>query len=172
MSTSALHRLVSADARLSEALRLPGDAERWRGMTTALAHVGDGWLWILAWAIAYLLGDEVFRSGILRWVAAALAAGGIVAGVKFLLPRQRPTDVSGFYSRRHDLHSFPSGHAARMGVAAFMGPLLSPVWGWALPPLALLVAWARVALGVHYLLDVIVGLTIGILSALFLHWLL
>jgi len=170
VSSSTLRRLVSTDVRLSRQLLLPGGDGRWRGTAAALAHVGDGWLWILAWAIAYLVGDQVLRRGILRWVAAALAAGGIVTAAKLLIPRQRPTDVRGFYSRRYDLRSFPSGHAARMGVGAAMGPLLSPGWGWALLPLALAVAWARVALGVHYLLDVVVGLAIGLLSALALCW--
>ena len=170
MSMSALHWLVGADVKLSRRLLLPEGDGRRRGTATLLAHLGDGWLWILAWAIAYLLGGELLRRGILRWVAAALVAGAIVTGVKLMFPRQRPTDVRGFYSRRYDLHSFPSGHAARMGVAAALGPLLSPGWGWALLPMALLVAWARVALGVHYLLDVVVGLAIGLLAALALCW--
>ena len=170
MSMSGLRRLVSTDVRLSRRLQLREGDGLWRSAATALAHVGDGWLWILAWAIAYLLGDELLRRGILRWAAAALLAGGIVTAVKLLIPRQRPTDVSGFYSLRYDLHSFPSGHAARMGVGAAMGPLMSPGWGWALLPLALAVAWARVARGVHYLFDVLVGLAIGLLSALLLNW--
>jgi len=44
--------------------------------------------------------------------------------------------------------------------------LLCPGYGWLFPPCALLVAWARVALGVHYFLDVVVGLAIGLATAL------
>jgi len=170
VSTTALQGLVRTDVRLSRRLLLPESAGCWRRTATVLADLGDGWLWILAWLSAYMLGGVVLRRGILHWVGAAVAAGGIVSVVKLLIPRQRPTDVRGFYSLRYDLHSFPSGHAARMGVAASMGPLMFPGWGWALLPVALLVAWARVALGVHYLLDVVTGLAIGLLCALAVYW--
>jgi undecaprenyl-diphosphatase len=121
--------------------------------------------------VAYALGDEGLRCGVLRWAAAALLAGGVVGLIKLVLRRQRPREAAGFYSRRFDAHSFPSGHAARMGVAASLGPLVFPGWGWLGLPCALLVAWARVALGIHYVLDVAAGLAVGAAVALAVCWL-
>jgi len=159
-------RLSAWDENLTARLMLPEAANRWRALATGIAHLGDGWLWFLGWGLAYALGDGDLRGGILRWAGAALLAGGIVGAIKLILRRERPTAAQGFYSRRYDVHSFPSGHAARLGVAAALGPLLCPGWGWLFPPCALLVVWARVALGVHYFLDVVVGLAIGLATAL------
>lgn len=167
MSAGTLWSRLSAwDENLTARLMLPEAANRWRALATVIAHLGDGWLWFLGWGLAYALGDAGLRAGILRWAGAALLTGAIVGAIKLILRRERPTAVQGFYSLRYDVHSFPSGHAARMGVAALFGPLLWTGGGWLFAPCALLVAWARVALGVHYLLDVVVGLGIGLLTAL------
>lgn len=163
-------RLLAWDERLTARLMLSEAARRWRALATVAAHLGDGWLWLLGWGLACTLGDGSLRGGILRWAGAALLSGGIAGVIKLCLRRERPMVVRGFYSRRYDVHSFPSGHAARMGVAAFFGPLLCPGYGWLFPPCALLVAWARVALGVHYLLDVVAGLGIGLTTALAIWW--
>lgn len=171
MSGAALRRRIAAwDEKFSRRLMLPEKARNWRALATVAAHLGDGWLWLLGWGLAYGLGDVNLRGNILRWAGAALLAGGIVGVVKLLLRRERPRTARGFYSRRYDAHSFPSGHAARLGVAAFFGPLLCPACGWLFLPCALLVGWARVALGVHYLLDVVVGLGIGFVTALAVWW--
>jgi undecaprenyl-diphosphatase len=158
---SVRRHVASLDKRLSERLLLPETAAVSRVLATAFAHIGDGWLWALGWGIAYVTSGVRARGEILRWVAAALLSGGLVAALKFMIRRQRPADVPGFYSRRHDRHSFPSGHAARMGVAAWMAPMVWPGWGWLALPGAALVAWARVALGLHYVLDVAVGMALG-----------
>ena len=171
MSDRGLGRwLVAGDERLTARVMLPESARRWQMLATVLAHLGDGWLWLLGWGLAYALGDAHLRGGVLRWAGAALLAGGIVTAIKLGLRRERPTAARGFYTLRYDEHSFPSGHAARLGVAAMFGPLLWPGWGWFFPLGALLVAWARVALGVHYLLDVVVGLAIGGVCALAIGW--
>jgi undecaprenyl-diphosphatase len=62
---------------------------------------------------------------------------------------------------RGDQHSFPSGHAARVGFIATFGALVFPIWaGLTLACWAAAIATARVGLGVHYLSDVIAGLAL------------
>jgi undecaprenyl-diphosphatase len=69
--------------------------------------------------------------------------------------------------RSTDPHSFPSGHAARAfliaTIATGLGPagLAPALWIW-----APLVSLARVAMGVHYLSDILAGALVGILVAL------
>ncbi len=61
--------------------------------------------------------------------------------------------------------SFPSDHAAVAFVLAFMFWRLDKRW-WLIWPVALLVALARVAVGVHYLHDVLAGAMLGLLISL------
>jgi undecaprenyl-diphosphatase len=66
-----------------------------------------------------------------------------------------------------DPHSFPSGHAAR----AFLIAALVVAWGpsWLVPIIVLwapLAALARVAMGLHYLSDIVGGAVLGLAAAL------
>ncbi|MEV0089907.1 phosphatase PAP2 family protein [Streptomyces sp. NPDC050738] len=59
--------------------------------------------------------------------------------------------------------SFPSNHATIAGAAAVGLALAVPRLGWFTVPLALLMAFSRVFVGVHYPHDVAVGLLLGAL---------
>jgi undecaprenyl-diphosphatase len=86
--------------------------------------------------------------------------------IKFRIKRKRPEGEWGSIYRSSDPHSFPSGHAARAfliaTIAAGLGPswLALVLWIW-----APLVALARVAMGVHYLSDIVAGAFFGIVIA-------
>ncbi|WP_422753834.1 phosphatase PAP2 family protein [Micromonospora sp. WMMD708] len=58
--------------------------------------------------------------------------------------------------------SFPSNHATIAGALATAVLLLSPRWGLLAAPLALLAAFSRVFVGVHYPHDVLAGLLLGL----------
>ncbi len=67
----------------------------------------------------------------------------------------------------HRMHSFPSGHTSTAFTIAL---LLSSImkkrfWAFVLPFLALLVAYSRVYLSLHFVTDVAAGLIIGIISS-------
>lgn len=62
--------------------------------------------------------------------------------------------------------SFPSGHASMSIAMAVFAFLISPEIGAATLIMALLVTGSRVAVGVHYLSDILVGVLLGILIAL------
>jgi undecaprenyl-diphosphatase len=140
-------------------------------LATTGAHLGDGWVWGLFLALAVAFMSTVERPLLWRWAISMAVAGGITTSIKFLWRRQRPLQRRGFYSQTYDKHSFPSGHATRMGTVTVYVPTLLPKWGWLVLLIALWVGWSRVALGVHYLLDVVVGLVIGVVvSLIVLHW--
>jgi undecaprenyl-diphosphatase len=83
--------------------------------------------------------------------------------LKFMLRRPRPEGTWGQVYRRTDPHSFPSGHAARVAMFATLGFLITPPWvGVTFVVWGLLVVISRVALGVHYFADVVVGLGVGV----------
>jgi len=91
----------------------------------------------------------------------------LVLSIKFLVRRQRPAGEWGGFYRKTDPHSFPSGHAARAILIAILitgfGPpwLIPVIWLW-----AVLVCLARVAMGVHYISDIVAGMLTGLLAGL------
>lgn len=155
-----LQRLAAWDARLSARLRVDNQPHL-RRLATVAAHFGDGPLWFVLWAAGILWLPEPTRRSVLLWVGASLVAAVVTYSIKFTLKRPRPAEVKGFYSRAYDRHAFPSGHATRMGTLPVFGawifPDLAPLF-WAI---SLACIWARVALGIHFLADVIVGWLIG-----------
>lgn len=118
-------------------------------------------------AILWSFGDSFWKEwAVIQFVGiGGLAA--LVMGVKFTVRRSRPEGEWGSIYRNTDPHSFPSGHAARAFfiavVAAWFGPawLAMLLWLW-----APLVALARVAMGVHYVSDIIAGAAFGVIVAL------
>lgn len=158
-----LNELLAADVRRSLALRIPPDAEALRRLAALLAHSGDSWFWFLGLGVAWVFGSPSTRSWALAIAAAIGLLAALVLGLKQIVRRPRPEGEWGQIYRATDPHSFPSGHAAR----AFLLATLATGWGpaWLAPLLwiwAPLVGLARVALGVHFLSDILVGAAIGI----------
>lgn len=130
-----------------------------------VSHTGDGYYYGLILLAMYVYGAAVP-------VAFYMAAGLAVAGerlcyyiLKLGLRRDRPASaIGGFESfiQPADQFSFPSGHTS----AAFLfATLLTPVVPAAAPFLigwAVAVGLSRLFLGVHFLTDILVGATIGV----------
>ncbi|MBN1955497.1 MAG: phosphatase PAP2 family protein [Anaerolineae bacterium] len=155
-----LERMLQADAAISARLVPRWEPLRW--LALAVAHSGDSPVWLLAGAMALFGGDGRWAYVGIRIVVATLAGGVAATLLKFVFRRRRPAGPNrGLYAKQ-DLHSFPSGHATRAGcVTAVLLPLL-PGWGAvALIGWAIALCLARVALQVHYLLDMVGGLAIG-----------
>ncbi len=159
-------RVGALDRRWSARLRVGRPAGPRYRLAWLGAHLGDGYLWFGLAALALLQADPVLRRNTLLWILSMAIAGAITTSTKFILRRQRPQKQSGFYSVKYDQHSFPSGHATRMGTIAVWGAVFLPGFAWAALAIALWTAWSRVALGVHYLADVAIGLAIGALTSL------
>ncbi len=98
------------------------------------------------------------------WLATLAAVYAITLGIKQMVKRERPGTESLMYGPGADVHSFPSGHATRMGAMLAWFGTIFPGFGWLGWPLTLWVSWSRVAMGVHYAGDVIVGLAVGFLT--------
>ena len=135
-----------------------------------LTHLGNPYLLLACVAAAYLFGDRVgiSRPGAAFALGLGLCAIGLVLGLKHFFGLPRPP-----ISPRGDL-GFPSGHA--LGSTAFGGgvAVLADRWRWrrrlaAAGVVIAIVSVSRVLIGVHYLVDVVAGVGIGIalLSAAF-----
>lgn len=154
---------LDLDARLSRRLRLAETPGPLRNLAAVLAHSGDSWFWLAGLAAVWLLGDEGWKRTA-AWLAAAIVVtAALVMAVKFSVRRARPAGEWGAVYRKTDPHSFPSGHAVRAAMLAVLGASLGPPWFGAILILwAPLVAFARIAMGVHYLSDVLAGIFMGV----------
>ncbi len=159
-----LKKLLELDRDWSYALRVAEKPGTRRTLAMIFAHSGDSWFWGAAMLLLWLVGNPFWKQWAvyeLFWIS-ALAA--LVMTLKFLIRRRRPEGEWGAIYRNTDPHSFPSGHAARAFLIAALASLLGPsglalaLWIW-----APLVALARVAMGVHYVSDVIAGAVVGLL---------
>ncbi|MEI8031623.1 MAG: phosphatase PAP2 family protein [Comamonadaceae bacterium] len=121
----------------------------------------------------------------LRWrhprllVALALAAilgGGLSLLLKWLFHTPRPPAIlpmEMFHLIGHALRqsSFPSGHTlSAFAAVGVMAMALSGVWRWLALSAAGLVGLSRVAMGVHWPLDVMAGASLGLMLAAWALW--
>ena len=165
-----IKRMLELDRDGSYALRVAEKPGTLRKVAMFFAHSGDSWFWGLGMLILWGFGSTFWQKWAvyeLFWIS-VLAA--LVLMLKFSIRRKRPEGEWGAIYRNTDPHSFPSGHAARAFLIAVLATLLGPGWLAALLWIwAPIVSLARVAMGVHYISDVIAGAIVGILVAL-LGW--
>lgn len=138
-----------------------------RSAAVFFALSGDSWFWGAALVIVWLLSGSFWKHWSVVVLAGVSFLAALVMTLKFLIRRRRPEGEWGSIYRNTDPHSFPSGHAARAFLIALLATGLGPAWGalalWIWAPL---VSLARVAMGVHYISDVVAGLAVGIVFGL------
>jgi undecaprenyl-diphosphatase len=162
-----VQRLESLDQRWSMALRV--DNHRiGKAIAAVAAHLGDGPLWVVLWLTGMIIFQPPQRWQVLLWIVASIIAAAVTYSIKFALKRPRPQEIDGFYSKGYDRHAFPSGHATRMGTLPLFGAWIFPEYVLLFWFISIICIWARVALGVHYLGDVIAGWIIGAVVSILL----
>ena len=177
MNHSISVRFVSLDAAEIALVARVADASDRAGLgrvARVATRLGNGWLYpiVTLFLIAARIDD------LLRFAASAaislLIAFTVYPWLKNYIARLRPCDYDPSVARGvepMDHYSCPSGHA--MTAAAYAVPLI-----FATPtatPLALticgVVSWSRVALGHHYVSDVVAGTILGATVAIAVTWL-
>jgi undecaprenyl-diphosphatase len=159
--------LLRTDARWSGALRVAEKPGPLRTVSMVLAHSGDSWFWAIGLILLYMAGSAFWKEWALTQLLWISVLAVLVLALKFTVRRRRPEGDWGEIYRSTDPHSFPSGHAARAILIAIIALGLGPLWlGLLLMIWAPLVALARVAMGLHYLSDIVVGALVGLLVAL------
>ncbi|HSB67546.1 MAG TPA: phosphatase PAP2 family protein [Anaerolineales bacterium] len=156
--------MIELDLRLTKGMRIAEQPGKLRTISAILAHSGDSWYWLIGWALVWWLGTDYWKVRALILIFAILITAGIVFVVKRLVPRRRPEGEWGKFYRMTDPGSFPSGHTVRAFMLAMVMLGLGPLWlGLVILIWAPLVGLARVAMGVHYLSDVLAGMVLGLL---------
>jgi undecaprenyl-diphosphatase len=157
-----LTKLLKFDARISKTLRVPKEQKFLSLVLKFFAHSGDSWFWLAGLFIAWLFSGGTWRERVVFLTIGLVIMAAAVIALKFSIRRPRPEGEWGQIYRITDPHSFPSGHAARSAALAVMGISVGPPWfGIAVSLWAPWVGLSRVALGVHYLSDVVVGWVVG-----------
>jgi len=160
-------KLLEIDTLYTNRLRIAEKPGLIRVLAIFFAHSGDSWFWILGLGLLWWLGDEYWRLRAGIMLLSILATAILVMLIKFTVRRKRPVGEWGEIYRKTDPHSFPSGHSARAFMLSTLALGLGPSWlGILLFAWAPLVILSRVAMGVHYLSDVLIGAMIGILIGL------
>lgn len=135
-----------------------------------LAHSGDLPVWLALLAAAWLLGGDAWKTRAIVTAGGLALAEVVVVGIKMIIRRERPTGTDGLIYRKADPFSFPSGHAARAVLLSLLALRLGPAAAF-----FAIVAWSpvmvlsRIAIGIHYVLDVLAGFVLGgVLTAIVL----
>lgn len=159
------------DVRLSRRMWVAEQPSLLRSLAAVLAHSGDSWFWGLGLLLVWIFGSAEWGARA-RWMLAAIFVTALaVFAIKLLVRRSRPAGAWGQIYRKTDPHSFPSGHAARAVMLAVLAFSLGPPWFAAVLCIwAPLVMLAQVAMGVHYLSDVLAGALLGGGIGLFFGW--
>ena len=161
---SLFNRIIELDASLTDRLSIAEKPGMLRSLAAAMAHSGDSWFWLIGLFLLWFFGNDTWKELAVIMVIGILAAAAVVFTIKFTVRRKRPEGEWGNIYRKTDPHSFPSGHATRAAMLAVLALGLGPVWfGVLLVIWAPLVILARVAMGVHYLSDVLAGTILGVL---------
>jgi undecaprenyl-diphosphatase len=132
-----------------------------------LAHSGDSFVWAGLCALAWFLGNKQWKMRAILAFAGLVAAEIVVIGIKMCIRRPRPPGEAGRIYRKADPFSFPSGHAARAAMLCLLAVVFGP-WATALgiaiwTPFMVL---SRIAIGIHYVFDVVAGILLGVLLTL------
>lgn len=131
-----------------------------------------GMLWILA-SLVMLCFDDYRRFGIM--VLAGLTLASFVGQflLKHIVRRQRPCRVNDgveLLVKNPKDTSFPSCHTLSSVVSAVVIAAASPALGCIAVPIALLIAFSRLYLYVHYPSDVAFAALLGVLLGFFVLW--
>lgn len=162
-----LTQILTLDATLSNYLRIAEQPGLLRRIAALVAHSGDSWFWLAGLVLVWWRGSPEWKQKAISMGIGILITAALVMALKYTIRRRRPDGKWGEIYRRTDPHSFPSGHAARAAMLAMLATGLGPTWLAAVILVwAPLVGLARVAMGVHYLSDVIGGMLLGLATGL------
>jgi|SRR5208282_860532 len=140
-------------------------APRWiRYWMLAATRMGDGWLWYSLGAMLLLVGGAQRFAAV--GTAGCAAIGGVLVfkALKKISHRQRPCELEPHCWSNvlpPDQFSFPSGHTMTAFAIALVVSYFYPSLEGPLYFLAASIAFSRVALGMHFLSDVLAGAVLG-----------
>jgi undecaprenyl-diphosphatase len=149
----------------------------------AFGRAGAEWVPIamIGWYTTFLFLDQLPNIRAIFLALAFLGSAIILAWllnllIGFIIKKPRPyitypqTKVLLYPYPYFGKKTFPSDHTTIAFLIFFMGLMLHITWSWQLLPMALWVGWGRVYAGVHYPADILGGIIMAVLVAIFFHF--
>jgi undecaprenyl-diphosphatase len=160
------HALQALDVSILRSLYASNASPAVLGAILAVSFIGSGWLLpVMLVPLAVRRLRAWLAAIVVALTATLLVVATIVSAVKAIVGRIRPCHaIAWAHTLPIDVPtdpSFPSGHAAGSFAFAFFFLALHRPSGLVALLLAIPIAASRVALGVHYPTDVVVGATLG-----------
>lgn len=146
------------------------------GIFKNITHIGG----VSSAFIALVVLFFVNRNTMIELIIALIFSVGVTASIKFVIA---PNSIRPVYALENlrtvpgvtntEKNSFPSGHTTFIFCIAttLASRVRKPYWGIAMGTLAIAVAFSRIYLSQHYVIDVLVGGIIGISGGLLGHYL-
>lgn len=130
----------------------------------------DGLIWLLVALILYICGPKTRRASFLMLFAVFISFALGEEVLKYIFQRPRPflsLEGVNLLVAPPGSFSFPSGHTANAFAASLVIARKIPRLAWLVLLLAVVIAFSRVYVGVHYPLDLLGGALLGALCAKF-----
>ncbi|MFW6298415.1 MAG: phosphatase PAP2 family protein [Bacillota bacterium] len=134
-----------------------------------ISFLGEAYLYIAVLGVVYWTLNKKFGEYLATTLGISLTMNNIIKGLtRFQRPYESHSGIENLRPETSSGSSFPSGHT--QGFSAFIFAVAYHMkkrkWWVIAAVLTLLMMFSRMYLGVHYLKDVLVGATLGILTAL------
>lgn len=140
-----------------------------------VTRLGDGYIWAVIGLAFFFFKIPYAAVYFVRGLTAVFFCVVTFIYTKNLVSRQRPCRKHNKipFIKPPDRHSFPSGHTIVAFALAFAIGTYAASWAMIVYPIAILIAYSRIFVGIHYPFDVItsiiVGSCIGILNNLMFY---
>ncbi|NPD90044.1 MAG: phosphatase PAP2 family protein [Asgard group archaeon] len=162
--TAILDELSVWDKKITR--KIAANSSKQMKLASFFAISGNAPQWFIMSFMFFIFDLFMSRNVNLLQMSLAAACGLTTSMIKFLTRRKRPNEIlAKSYAVDIDNWSFPSGHAGRMFSLAITLTLFYPRVGWVFLIWAIAVCYGRIALQIHWFLDIVGGATIGIIWA-------
>ena len=133
-----------------------------------MSRMGDGYIWVLIYLLFYMFRIDYAPLYFSRAVTAVFICIFLFLYIKSFFSRMRPYKKHSKIPIMHppDKHSFPSGHTMVAFAISFCMGSYSTYSAMLFYPIASLIAFSRVYVGLHYPFDVVFGIIFGTIIGL------